>query len=67
MVVPSLVGGVDTSKSLLDGKLDKTLCLVFLPCRSVKETGQVNAIDSQAPVYHRTHRSRSHLNRDRAR
>jgi len=48
----ALVGRIDASKSLFDGKLSETPRLVLLPSGPVQETGDSNTLDQHGPLRH---------------
>ena len=53
IVVPALVGRVDTTKALPQGELGQTLRLLLLPSGTVQEPGDANAVDRYGLVLHR--------------
>jgi hypothetical protein len=53
VVMASLIGGVEASKSTLQRQLYKMLCLVLLPSGSVEKSRHLNPIDRQRAFGHR--------------
>jgi len=58
VVMAALVGRIDASKSVPDGKLCETLRFLLLPSGPVQETGNSNSVDQQSLFGHRRLRLR---------
>src|SRR5258708_33740326 len=52
VVMPSLVGGIDASKSLLEGEISEPLRFVLFPGSPVQKPGHPNSIDRYRPLRH---------------
>jgi len=50
VIVAALVGGINTPETLAQGEFGHSPCLIFLPGRTVQETGHEHTVDQQDAV-----------------